>query len=456
MLSRILGSLALVVTAASSAVVGQQYVALPPGARVADVTPDGEIVVGGSGGDGFIWRWRVEPAPTFVPGGNFTAVSSDGSVIAGNMDPGTALSTAGIWTAAAGWHSLGSLPGASSGCGGGLSSAYDISADGTTVVGLSWMNSCDGRGFMWTAAGGMQPLQKLANGHNRCSAISGDGLVLGGFAQGTFSRTPAYWSWDGTGSVIDADLQGEVYELNGDGSLSVGTLAFGGPNYAAFVRDAVTGVATNLGSLQSGWAAAGSDLSEDGSVIVGFDYFQLARRAWVWTPASGIKSLEARLAAQSVAGVPKLLTCLATSADGTVIVGSAETGDYIAELQGTWTDLHGGLAGTAGIPKLAGSGTLVKLTPASLVLNQAKPFAKCALAVGFSVANLPFKQGVLVPQPNYIFTLPSLSGQGNITLNFMWKGGMPSGFAMYWQFLIADSAAPAGIALSNALKSLTP
>ena len=100
---------------------------------------------------------------------------------------------------------------------------------------------------------------------------------------------------------------------------------------------------------------------------------------------------------------------------------------------------------------------LFSLRASALTLRtSARPFAKCALAVGFSVANLPFKQGVLVPQPNYIFTLPSLSGQGNITLNFMWKGGMPSGFAMYWQFLIADSAAPAGIALSNALKSLTP
>ena len=454
MLHRILGSIALVAAVASGPVAAQQFVALPPDSKANDVSADGEVVVGSSGIDGLIWRWRVDPAPTIVPGGSFTAVSADGSVVAGNITSGPDAGTAGIWTEAGGWQSLGWLPGASTGCGGGMSSAYDISADGTTIAGLSW-EGCDGRGFMWTDASGMQPLMRLANGHNRCSTISGNGLVLAGFAQGTFSRTPAFWSWDQTGSVIDPDLQGEVYEVNFEGNLSVGTLYFSGANLTAFIRDASTGVATNLGSLQADWAAAASDLSEDGTVVCGFDYLMLSRRAWVWTPASGIKSLEARLAAQGVTGVPVLQTCMGISNDGTVIVGSTATTGYIAELQGTWTDLGGGLAGVAGIPKLAGSGTLKAGSHASLNLNQAKPFALAVLAVGLSAANLPFKQGVLVPQPNYLFTLPPTSGQGDLALNFNWPG-MPSNVAMYWQFLVKDPAAPAGVAISNALKSLKP
>src|SRR5262245_33720627 len=59
---RLLGFLAFVATVASASAVGQQYVALPPGYRVADVTPDGEVVVGEFGSNGFIWRWREEPA----------------------------------------------------------------------------------------------------------------------------------------------------------------------------------------------------------------------------------------------------------------------------------------------------------------------------------------------------------------------------------------------------------
>ena len=125
------------------------------------------------------------------------------------------------------------------------------------------------------AAGGMQPLQSLANGENRCSAISGDGSTLAGFAQGTFQRTPAYWAADTSGAVLDPDMQGEVVGLNQDGSKSVGTLYFPGTgnNFSAFVRDRQSGVITNLGKLQSTWAATASGLSDDATVIVGYDYF---------------------------------------------------------------------------------------------------------------------------------------------------------------------------------------
>jgi len=467
MSSRILGLLVLTGLAASGPVAAQQLVTLPAGSVARDVTPDGEVVVGAYGfGGGFIWRWRVDPAPTVILEGNLVAVSDDGTVAAGNLLVGSNDGTAGIWTAATGLQSLGFLPGSDPLCGGGLSSAYDISGDGTTIVGLSWGDSCSGLGFIWTAATGMQPLESLANGHNRCSSITGDGSVLAGFAQGTFSRTPAFWNPDTSGAVIDPNLQGEVYRCTEDGGQSVGTLYFTGSLYTAFIRDNQSGVFTNLGKLQSGWAAAAADLSEDASVIVGFDYISLSRKAWVWTNVDGMIGLKERLTALGVANVPELLTCLAVSDDGTVVVGMANvaggpfgTGAFIAELPrptSQWTDLAGGLAGTAGIPQLVGNGTLVAHTPAGVVLTQGKPLAPAALIVGLSAANLPFKQGVLVPNPNFVFSLASLSGQGAVALHFNWPGGLPSGFAMYWQFLVSDRIAPAGIAISNALLSETP
>jgi hypothetical protein len=352
-------------------------------------------------------------------------------------------------------------------CGGSLSSAYDISGDGTTIVGLGWMSGCDGVGFRWTTATGLQPLQSLANGHNRCSTISGDGSVLAGFAQGNFSRTPAFWNPNTSGAVVDPNLQGEVYSLTENGGKSVGTLYFSGSLYTAFIRDNQSGVFTNLGKLQNGWAAAASDLSEDASVIVGFDYISLSRKAWVWTAADGIIGLKERLTALGVANVPELLTCLGVSADGTVVVGMAVAGGggpfgyggFIAELPPTtsqWTNLAGGLAGTAGIPKLVGNGTLVGGTPAGVVLTQGKPLAPAALVLGFSDAQLPFKQGILVPFPNSILSFPQLSPSGAISLSFTWPAGVPSSFALYWQFLVKDGIAPAGVALSNGLKSQTP
>ena len=464
---RVLGLLLFTGLAASGPVAAQQFVSLPPGSVARDITPDGEVVVGGYGyGGGFIWRWRVDPAPTIILEGALVGVSDDGTVACGNLDVGSNDGTAGIWTAATGLQTLGYLPGSDPLCGGGLSSAYDISGDGTTIVGLSWGDSCSGLGFIWTAATGMQPLQSLASGHNRCSSISGDGSVLAGFAQGTFSRTPAFWNPDTSGSVIDPDLMGEVHRSTEDGGQSVGTLYFTGSLFTAFIRDNQSGAFTNLGQLQSGWAAAASDLSADASVIVGYDYISLSRKAWVWTDVDGMIGLKERLTALGVTVVPELQSCLAVSDDGTVVVGMADvaggpfgSGAFIAELPkptSQWTNLAGGLAGTAGIPKLVGNGTLVAGTQTSVVLTRGKPLSQAALVLGPSNAQLPFKQGVLVPAPDWVFTFPQLSGSGAISVSFHWPAGLPSGFDLYWQFLVSDPAAPAGVALSNALKSQAP
>ncbi len=99
-----------------------------------------------------------------------------------------------------------------------------FSGDGSTVVGLSW-DGCSGRGFVWTEATGMLELQNLANGNNRASVISADGTIIGGFAQGSFDRTPAVWSNDTSGVLLDppnGDAQGEIHGIRDDGSVLLG------------------------------------------------------------------------------------------------------------------------------------------------------------------------------------------------------------------------------------------
>ena len=71
----------------------------------------------------------------------------------------------------------------------------------------------------------MHGLEHLANGNNRASVISADGSVIGGFAQGSFSRTPAIWSADGTGQLLDppnGDVVGEVQGISDDGTTLLG------------------------------------------------------------------------------------------------------------------------------------------------------------------------------------------------------------------------------------------
>ncbi len=465
MLARILNLPLLAALALATPAFSQQLVLMDNQTFIADLTPDGSIVCGTSGSGSFIWHWKQDPAPTLIAGGRMKAISDDGTVACGDIyDSVIGADVAAIWTQAGGWLSLGWLPSAAS-CPS-RSNAYDISGDGSTIVGLSWFGGCDGRGFRWTAATGMQELEGLANGHNRCSTISSDGSTLGGFAQGTFSRTPAFWSPNTSGAVVDANLQGEVYSFTSNGGLSVGTLYFSGGYYSAFVRNQQTGFATNLGKLHpSGWAAAASGISEDANTIVGFDYVSLSRQAWVWTSIDGMISLNTRLTALGLNGAPPLQVCTAVSDDGRIVVGAGEGSSpfasrgFIVELPAPapqWTNLGNGLEGTTGVPVLLGSGPLTAGSDTSVVLTNGKPSAAAAFVIGLTSLFAPFKQGVLVPFPDLLLTISGIAPSGSIGLQFVWPAGLPAGVELYWQCLILDPGAPKGFAMSNGLKSLTP
>jgi hypothetical protein len=122
-----------------------------------------------------------------------------------------------------------------------------------------------------------------------------------------------------------------------------------------------------------------------------------------------------------------------------------------------WTDLGFSLGGLSGVPSLLGTGTLVPGSPGTLTLSNAAPSATAFLFVSLASTPTPFKGGTLVPVP-VALTLPLVTnGTGSIPLSWTsWPGGLPSGTSIYLQYAIADAGAPAGTALSNALKGVTP
>jgi uncharacterized membrane protein len=457
-----LSSVILLISIFTPSSQAQQYIDLPTSSWANDVTPDGSIVVGTwEAWDGFIWNWREDPAPTPVLGGNMVAVSDDGTVVAGNFfDASVGATVAGVWTQATGWQSLGLLPGGT--CGTEYPAAYDISGDGTVIVGLGW-GGCDSKAFRWTAATGMVALEHLANGVNRCSAISGDGSAMGGFAQGSFSRTPAYWESSTAGDVLNEDDEGEVFGFNEDGSTSVGTYRTDGNLYDAFVRDQVSGVMTILGTVHSNWSAQATDISEDGNTIVGFDHNGLAREAWVWTSTDGMISLNDRLTALGVTGVGPLYVCRAISDDGTVIVGGGEDGGlfgiggFILDLSDDpWTDLGGGTVGINGQPQLSGSGTLVGGSTATLVLTDAP--ASTPMLAWMSFASTPQNHfgGTVHATPFSNQFLLGSSSFGTLELSTTWPVGVPADTEVWFQFILSDPSVIPGLTLSNGLKATTP
>jgi hypothetical protein len=135
-----------------------------------------------------------------------------------------------------------------------------------------------------------------------------------------------------------------------------------------------------------------------------------------------------------------------------------ETGAvYVLFLDGgTWVNLGFALAGTAGLPQLAGTGSLLPASAGSLSLTSARPAALSFLFVALAGNPTPFKGGQLVPVPS-VMELPFVtSGAGAVTLPFVWPVGLPSGLEVFFQYAIQDAAAIKGVALSNALKGMTP
>ena len=461
MKTRILSLALLGALVGTTTVSAQQFVPVPNSSLVTDITADGSMVVGNGTGGAFYWRWQAEPAPTFIGENGAVAVSDDGSVILGRMnDPILNVSVAGLWTQSTGWVSLGALDTCGSG-----SSPYGMSADGSKVVGLSW-SGCSGRGFVWDSVNGMQELDNQANGNNRASAISADGTVIGGFAQGTSTRTPAYWDpADLTGFMIDPSIGGEVNAFTSDGSLSVGTIYAGGSWNNAFTRTSA-GAVTILGALNPGqMAGVASAVSENEQTIAGYDVAGLSKEGWVWRSTDGIISMNDRLTALGATNVPPISTAVALSDDGSVVVGAYDpdgisfSAGYIALLNPyiePWTDLGGGIAGINGVPQLSGDGNLVGGTTVTLNLVNAPPSTTMLAWMAFAPSNIPYFGGTVFTLPfNTQIIVPS-SPAGTFSASTTWPIGVPQGTDVWFQFAMQDLSVVQGITISNGVKATTP
>jgi probable HAF family extracellular repeat protein len=159
------------------------------------VSADGTVIVGwGVYGPGIGapwregWRWTAQTGLQRIgrlyENGNSWAigVSADGSVIVGRATTGGP----GYDTVAFRWHngvmsSLGFLYPEHD-----YSSAFAVSGDGATIVGLSRGNQTGNHAFRWTAESGMIYLGDLPNGHRADIpyAVSGDGSIIGGRSSG--------------------------------------------------------------------------------------------------------------------------------------------------------------------------------------------------------------------------------------------------------------------------------
>lgn len=134
------------------------------------VSADGSVVVGkAQQNPEFPWLQPVEVPFRWTPAtgvrpldfaGVASAVSADGTVIAGTRQLQKSVGEAVRWTDATGVEGLGFFPSDSP-----SSTAQAISRDGSVIVGISNTNQASGVGhiFRWTVDSGMQPISSVGD-----------------------------------------------------------------------------------------------------------------------------------------------------------------------------------------------------------------------------------------------------------------------------------------------------
>jgi len=297
-----------------------------------------------SGYEAFYWRNGVRTGLGDLPGGSFLStpfdVSAEGSVIVGY-----GFSTAGLeawrWTQATGMVGLGDLPGGSH-----ISYAQGVSADGSVVVGQG--HSGPTLAFRWTQATGLVSLGELPGGSVQSSAwrTSADGSVVIGVSNSASGSEAFRWTQE-TGMVGLGDLPGGAFQssasaITPDGTKIVGTSS-SAAGTEAYLWTAATGMVP-LGDLPGGlFESYAYDVSADGKTIVGTGAHEAGpplppgasvREAVLWDPRfGGVQEVDVvlQMLGLDISGWT-LTEAVGVSADGMTIVGTG----YHNGVQGGW------------------------------------------------------------------------------------------------------------------------
>jgi probable HAF family extracellular repeat protein len=201
------------------------------------------------------------------------------------------------------------------------SSASGVSADGSVVVGQSGSNN-GYEAFRWTQLSGMVGLGFLGRGNFLSGAndVSADGSVVVGYSDNAHGYEAFRWTQVGgmlgLGFLADVDSYSWGNGVSADGSIIVGkggAIVIGQGVDFTFRWTQVGGM-VGLGSLGS----SASDISSDGSVIVGSISSGNGYQAYRWTQAGGMVSLG------DLGGGNFSSDATGVSADGSFVVGYSD------------------------------------------------------------------------------------------------------------------------------------
>jgi probable HAF family extracellular repeat protein len=297
------------------------------------VSSDGSVIAGtatSAAGNRQAFRWDARQGIVglgFLPGGSAssaTAVSANGAVIVGTADARSGdppTPSAGVrWTADADPQRLDPLSGAS------LCGATGVSGDGATVVGTCMQGN--NTAFRWTASSGAVALARFGGGSNQQStatAISLDGAVIVGAGHPVLTGA-VIWAADGSPTILrklPGDASGTATAVSRDGSVVVGSSLDAAGNSRAFRWTQQTGM-VDLGNAPAGvLGSIATSISGDGRVIVGWGPTTTGDAALIWDADHGLRLLDAALATDYQTQITgwKLTRADAISVDALTIAG---------------------------------------------------------------------------------------------------------------------------------------
>lgn len=201
------------------------------------VSDDGNVIVANNGNEAVRWTEVSGATGLGVPAGfassSATDVSSDGSVITGNV--AMPLSGGGValvpyrWTAASGIVPFTGYPETD------ITNRLAVSPDGTVIVGSLALRSGPETAFKWTLSGGLEFIPDAGGLDTAALGIAGDNATIVGFR-----RAP--------GGANQATIWGATGDMR-------------------LLQDVLT---TDYGLDLTGWTLArATDISADGRTIVG-------------------------------------------------------------------------------------------------------------------------------------------------------------------------------------------
>lgn len=320
-----------------------------------DVSADGSVVVGNTFGEYETFRWTTvdgivplgrATVPVLGVGAGTPDVSSDGTRISATIlsDDGT-HTMQGLWTLGSGWQVCGPMPADAAILDQSLASAWGLSGDGQTLVGLYWRAGQPGGSAhpsSWTQATGVVDLGTLGSGtcencgSGRANAASADGSVIVGWIE-----NPNFGNWwptvwvNGVRTILrETEGFAEASCVTPDG-LTIGGHSWFPPinqfslaEAAAWRWDGSQWVVQRIGKLpgtvQPFGIADVTGISADGSLMVGYNRFnQAGDTGFVWTQSTGMVDVVNYLTSNNVT-LPAnfdFSTLSAVSEDGSVLVG---------------------------------------------------------------------------------------------------------------------------------------